>query len=89
MMFVGALRAPSGSGALLCCSSRQAHRGPPLAGVLLCRSVHQVLKAAPWVGSYSVVQCVRCLIGQPLYCSAASAGLWEERGYGDGSTLYT
>ena len=36
------------------------------------------------MGSYSVVQCVRCLIGQPLYCSAASAGLWEERGYGDG-----
>ena len=24
---------------------------------------------APWVGSYSVVQCVWCLMGQPLYCS--------------------
>ena len=24
-------------------------------------------------------------MGQPLYCSAASAGLWGERGYGDGS----
>ena len=31
--------------------------GAPLAGVLLCRSVHQALKGAPWVGSYSVVQC--------------------------------
>ena len=27
-------------------------------------------------------------MGQPLYCSAADAGLWGERGYGDGSTLY-
>ena len=37
-------------GVLLCCSARQAHRGPPLTGVLLCRSVHQALKGAPWVG---------------------------------------
>ena len=37
------------------------------------------------MGSYSVVQCIRCLMGQPLYCSA---GIWEERGYGDGSTPY-
>ena len=28
-------------------------------------------------------------MGQPLYCSAASAGMWGERGYGDGSTSYT
>ena len=41
-----------------------------------------------WVGSYSVVWCIRCLIGQPLYCSAVNAGLWGERGYGDGSTHY-
>ena len=26
------------------------------------------------------------LMGQPLYCSAADAGMWRERGYGDGST---
>ena len=26
---------------------------------------------------------------QPLYCSAVDAGVWGERGYGDGSTLYT
>ena len=55
-------------------------------GVLLCCLVHQSLKGAPWVGSYSVVQCVRHLMGQPLYCSAADARLWGERGYGDGST---
>ena len=64
----------------------QAHRGAPLTGVLLCRSVQQALKGAPWVGSYSVVQCIRHLMGQPLYCSAADSGMWRERGYGDGST---
>ena len=26
---------------------------------------------------------------QPLYCSAADAGVWGERGYGDGCTPYT
>jgi len=40
------------------------------------------------VGSFSVVPCVRCLIGQPLCCSAAIAGMWGERGYGNGSTHY-
>ena len=25
-------------------------------------------------------------MGQPFYCSAADAGVWGERGYGDGST---
>ena len=31
------------------------------------------------MGSYSVVQCIRRLMGQPLYCSAADAGIWGER----------
>ena len=75
-------------GALLCCSERQAHRGAPLAGVLLYSLAHQSLKGAPWVGSYSVVQCVKCLMGQPLYCSAANTGIWGERGYEEGSTCY-
>ena len=44
---------------LLCFSMCQAHRGPPLTKVLLCRLAHQSLKGEPWVGSYSVVQCVR------------------------------
>jgi len=35
-----------------------------------------------------VVQCVKHLMGQPLYCSAADAGVWGERGNGDGSTPY-
>ena len=61
---------------------------PPPAGVLLYRSVHQAFKGACWVGSFSVVLCVRCLMGQPLCCSAANAGVWGERGYGDGSTPY-
>ena len=38
------------------------------------------------MGSYSVGKCIRLLIGQPFYCSAANAGMWGERGYGDGST---
>ena len=37
------------------------------------------------MGSYSVVRCVRCLMGQSLCCSAADA--WGERGYGDGFTI--
>ena len=73
-------------GVLLCCLVHHAHRGAALAGFLLCRSVCQSLRAATWVGSCSVVQCIRHLMGQPLYCSAANAGLWRERGYGDGST---
>ena len=72
-------------GVLLCCSAHQAHRGAPLTGVLLCRWANQALEGVPWVGSYSVAQCGRCLMIQPLYCSAASAGLWGERGHGDGS----
>ena len=50
--------------------------GAPLAGVQLCRSMRQALKGARWVGSSSVVQCIRRLMGQPLYSSAADAGVW-------------
>ena len=74
---------------LLCFSVRQVHWGAPLAGILRRRSAHQSLKGARWVGSYSVVQCVRRLMGQPPYCSASDAGVWGERGYDDGPTLYT
>ena len=63
--------------------------GPPLAGILLCKLVGQTLKRVSWVGSYSVVQCIRRLMGQPVYCSAAYAHKWRERGYDAGSTPYT
>ena len=53
--------------------------GGGLAGVLLCRLVHQALRGAAWVGSWSVVQCVRSLMCQPLYCTAANAGLSEDQ----------
>ena len=66
-------------GVLLCFLASQAHRR-----VLLWRLARQELQGLPWVGSYSVVQCIMCLMGQPLYCSAANAGMWGERGYGDG-----
>ena len=55
------------------------HIEGPLTGVLLCRLAHQTLKGAPWVGSYSVVQRFRCLMGQPLYCPNANAFRWRER----------
>ena len=74
-------------GVLLFCLVRQAHGVAPLAEVLLCISACQVLKGAPGVGSYTVVQCVRHLMGQPLYYSGADAGMQGEGGYGDGSTL--
>ena len=58
-------------------------KGPAMATVLLCKSARQALKGAPWTGPSSVVQCIsRCLMGQPLYCSAADAGMWGERGCG-------
>ena len=75
-------------GVLLCCLAHQAHRGAPLGGLILCRLAHQSLKGAQWVGSYSVVLFGRHLMGQPLYCSAADAGVWGERGYSDGSTPF-
>ena len=34
-------------------------------GALLCCLVHRAHRGAPWLGSYSVVQCVRCLMGLP------------------------
>ena len=43
---------------------------------------------ASWVGFYSVVPHVRCLMDQPLCCSAADTGMWGQRSYGDGSTYY-
>ena len=64
-------------GVLLCCLACQADRGAPLAGVLHCRWVLKHCKGH-WVGSYSVVPCIRCLMGQPLYLSAADAGMWGE-----------
>ena len=59
--------------------------GPPCLGSYSVDRC-QALNWAPWVGSYFVVHGIRDLMGQPLYCSAANAGMWEERGYGDGST---
>ena len=78
------------TGVLLCCSlALQAHREALLAGVLLCILAHQALKGAPWMGACLVGRCVRPLMGHPLCGSAADAGVWGERGYGDGSTRYT
>ena len=71
-------------GVLLCCTLHQAHRRAPWLGSYFLDG--QALKGTPWVGSYSVVQCIRHLMGQPLYCSAADADVWGEKGYADGSS---
>ena len=80
--------APS-PGVLLRCSVCQAHRGPhPGWGSYSVDWALQALKGASWVGSYSVVQCIKRLMHQPLYCSPANAGVLGGEGYGDSSTLY-
>ena len=65
----------------------QALRGLACRGTSLC-----LVSKAHWgallAGLFSAVQCIRRLMGQPLYCSAAGAGVRGERGYGDGSTPY-
>ena len=80
-----ALRGNPLPGVPLCGSTHQAIEAPPLTEALL-RRPHQALKGAPWVEFYSAVQCLRRLMGQSLYRSAANAGVCRERGYGDGST---
>ena len=75
----GTQRGPPGWGPTLYVGVSGAYRGA-LAGVLLCTWECQALTGAPWLGSYFVVQSVRRLMGQPLCCSAADAGIWEERG---------
>ena len=40
------------------------------------------------MGSFSVALGIRCLMGQPLYCLAASVGVHGERSHCDGSNPY-
>ena len=74
---------------LLYCLVHQAHRGPPLpppAGVLFCSLGASITERSTLGG---VLQfSVSCIwwASLSLYCSAASAGKWGKRGYGDGST---
>ena len=65
----------------------QALRGLPCRGPSLC-GVSQAHRGVLLAGLLSAVQCIRHLMGQPLYYSAAGAGVRGERGYGDGSTPY-
>ena len=59
---------PSLFGQSLCSSAPSGtHRGP-LPGVLLCLEC-QPHRGPPWLGSYSVVQCVKHLMGHPLLFS--------------------
>ena len=55
----------------------QALRGLPCLGSFFVVGHIRRLKGHP--GSYSVVQCSRGLMGQPLCCSSADAGVWGER----------
>ena len=63
---VQALRGPPCLGSFFVVWHVRHIEGAPLGGVLVCRSAHQSLKEAPWVGSYLVVQCIRCLMRQPI-----------------------
>ena len=54
---------------------------------LLSGLAHQALKWAPWLESYSVVQCIRCVMGQLSIVRLPMLACWE-RGFGDGSTCY-
>ena len=52
--------------------------------------VDQCIRLLKWhsgLGS-TLVQHVRPLLGQPLYCSTSNASVWRARGDGDGSTAY-
>ena len=63
-------------------------KAPSWLGLYSGVRVHKALKRLTWLGFFSVVWCLRSFKGQPLYCLAASAGVWGERNYGDGSTPY-
>ena len=76
-------------GVLLCCLAHQAHRGPPptrLGSYPVDRHIRHLKGHPGWDLLCSSV--LRCLMGQPLYCSFTSAGLWGERVYGDSFTPY-
>ena len=60
----------------------------PLPGVLLCCSTHQALKGAPWMGSYSVVQCVRHFYGPASLLFSCQCQHVGKRAYGDDPTHY-
>ena len=64
----------------------QALRGLPCLGSFSVVPRVRHIEGPPWLGSCSVVQGVGHLTGQLLYCSAADAGGWGERGHGDGPT---
>ena len=75
---IPALRGLPCCGVLLCCSAHQAHRGAPWLGSFSLDRHIRHLQGHPGWGP-CVVQCIRHLMGQPLYCSAADAGVWRER----------
>ena len=70
--------------------SRPAHQtlwGHPERGPSLQLSA-SVIQRITLDGVLPVAECVGCLMGQPLYCSAV-AGVWGQRGYGGCSNPYT
>ena len=56
----------------------QALRGLPCLGSFSVVQCIRHIEGPAWVGSYSVVPSFRLWMGQPLYCSAANAGVWRE-----------
>ena len=49
--------------------------------ILLCCSTCQAHKGVPLAGALLCISVHQALMGQPLYCSAANAGVWGERSY--------
>ena len=72
----GTRKAPL-TGVLLCRWAHQALKGAPWVGSYSVVWHISHLKE-PLDGAYSVVQCIRRLMGQPLYCSAADGGMCGE-----------
>ena len=66
----------------------QAHRGSLWLGSYSEDQCISYLKETP-VWDPALCSVCQAFDGQALYCSAADAGMWGERGYGDGSTPYT
>ena len=72
----------------LCSPTHSGTLRAPLPGVLVCFSAHQAHRGSPSGWGPTLVLRIRCVMGQPLHCSAVDAGVKGERGDGDGPTPY-
>ena len=60
---------------LLCCLAylgTYRYPSPAPGGVLLCCLAHQAVRGPPWLGSFSVARCIRCVKGHLLQSLSAA-----------------